>query len=170
VVVVEFSEFECPFCGKFARESLAKLDQEFVETGKARLVFRHFPLDTIHHRARPAALTAVCADIQGRFWQVHDRFFALPQGLEDSDLITQSTSAGADGRKLSKCASGAAAEAIVDRDVAAGKALGVKSTPTFFIGSLEPDGRVRVREVIEGAQPYAVFTRAIVATMAKVGP
>ena len=94
----------------------------------------------------------------------------MPQKLADTDLITQSTSAGADGPQLSRCVSDAATEAIVARDVAAGQALGVRSTPTFFIGRLQPDGRVRVQKVIEGAQPYAVFSGAIAAAMAKIGP
>ena len=75
LVLIVFSDFECPFCVAFTRDTLPKLTAEFVDTGKTLLVFRHFPLQQIHPRAFDTARAAVCAGIEGKFWPFHDEAF-----------------------------------------------------------------------------------------------
>ncbi|MBP6716071.1 MAG: thioredoxin domain-containing protein, partial [Acidobacteria bacterium] len=89
VTVVEFSDFQCPFCQKFSVESLPTISKSLIETGKIRLAFRHFPL-SIHPGAMAAASVAECASQQGVFWNVHDRLFSLPRTAGSNDYIAAS--------------------------------------------------------------------------------
>ncbi len=75
VTIVEFSDFQCPFCSRFFEQTLPQLEKNYIETGKVRLVFKDFPLDNLHPNARPAHIAAECADEQGMFWQYHDVLF-----------------------------------------------------------------------------------------------
>lgn len=157
VVIIEYSDFECPFCGKFAREILPALRSDYVGRGKARIAFRQFPIKG-HRNAERAAEAALCAEAQGRFWLLHDSLFARPQ-LEGADLGQMVKSAGVDIAGFEACMS-RAPQQIVSRDVDSGKALGVFGTPTFFIGR-DVGGAVAVKQVIMGARPLEEFKAAV---------
>jgi len=158
VVLIEYSDFQCPFCGKFVRETLPTLDRKYVETGKVLLAFRHVPLQAIHPAAMPAAESAECARRQGKFWKMHDRLFESQQQLLTADFGTFASELGLDVAAFDACVKGPAADTI-SSDAAAGKALGISGTPTFLVGTLQPDGRVKVVERITGAQSPDGFGR-----------
>lgn len=82
VGVIEYSDFQCPYCGTFARDTLPRIVSEYVDTGKAFFAFRHLPLEAIHPHARRAAEAAECARRQDRFWTVHDTIFRSPDVFE----------------------------------------------------------------------------------------
>jgi protein-disulfide isomerase len=115
----------------------------------------HNPLP-IHSRAEAAAEAAECAGQQGQFWAMHDRLFGDPKKLDDSDLAEYARALGLDLSAFATCRPGSG-NAIVRRDVAVAKDLGLKGTPTFLIGEIVSDGRVKIADVIAGARPVADF-------------
>ncbi len=160
LVIVEFSDFQCPFCGRYTRETLGQLEREYVDTGKVRYVFRHFPLEKIHPNAFKAAEAGECARQQGKFWELHDRLFANQQTLADRDLLNHATAVGLDGLAFQRCVTGTV-DATIRRDLAEGGRLGIAGTPAFFLGTVQKDGKVQVLRKLNGAQPFAAFKTAI---------
>jgi protein-disulfide isomerase len=159
VVLIEFSDFQCPFCGRYVRETYAELQREFVDTGKVRYAFRNFPLESIHPLAFKAAEAGECAREQGKFWEMHDRLFADQQALAPSDLLKHGQALGIDDARFRTCFEGTVT-ARIKADQAEAARLGLTGTPTFLVGEAQPDGTVKVLQKIVGAQPYATF-RAI---------
>jgi protein-disulfide isomerase len=157
VTFVEFSDFECPFCGRYYREVLPQILRDYVDTGKVRYVFRNFPLPaSLHPHAFNAAEAGECARTMGKFWQIHDLLFTHQNGLTPNDLPNYAEQVGLDGKAFRACLTGGVA-AKIQADVAVGTALGVLGTPTFFFGASTEDGRVHVTKQLAGALPYAVF-------------
>jgi protein-disulfide isomerase len=147
VTIVEFSDFECPFCSR-AMETVDKVMEAYP--GKVRLVFRHFPLE-FHKKAPKAAEAALCANDQGKFWEYHNQLFANQQKLEPEQLKEHATAVGLDAAKFSECLDGGKMASAVQTDMAAGKKLGINGTPAFFINGV----------MLSGAQPIDEFKRII---------
>lgn len=160
VGIIEFSDFQCPFCGRFAREVLPEIDREYIQTGKVRFVFRHLPLDR-HAAALPAAIAVECAGREGKFWDLHDRLFAAdPQTLTVETISTMAQASQISMSAFDACRAGDA-PARVNRDLELARQLGVGSTPTFFVGRILPSGELDVVAGIPGALPFAEFRRHI---------
>jgi protein-disulfide isomerase len=151
VALIQYSDFECPFCGKFARDTEPTFRKEYVETGRTLYAFRHLPLEAIHRNALNAATVAECADEQGKFWQVHDLLFQ-PGALDDAAIRDRIKSASLNSAALDKCRA-SAGTARVKSDAAQAQKLSITGTPTFLIGLVQADGRVKVTERLSGAQP-----------------
>ncbi|OFW01616.1 MAG: hypothetical protein A3I61_06245 [Acidobacteria bacterium RIFCSPLOWO2_02_FULL_68_18] len=156
LTIVEFSDFQCPFCGRHWTQTYGQLDKEYVSTGAVKYVFRHFPLERIHPQAFKAGEAAECAAAQNRFWDMHDRLFANQQALFPGDLVTHAQALGLDEAKFTGCLAGQTA-ARVRQDVTLGTQAGVNSTPTFFVGLTMPDGKMKVLRKLNGALPFATF-------------
>jgi protein-disulfide isomerase len=148
ITVVEFSDFECPFC-KQAQPTLKQLLERYP--GKVRLAYRDFPLDSIHPKARVAAEAARCAHDQGKFWEYHDVIFAQSPQLANEDLRRYAGEVGLDVAKFDSCLSAGTHKAAVQRDLDEGSRLGITGTPAFFV-----NGRA-----LSGAQPLDAFTKLI---------
>lgn len=159
VAVIAFSDFECPFCGVFARDTYPRLHRELIETGRIAFAFRHFPLTTIHPLARRAAASSVCAAKQGRFAPMHDSLFTSPIKLDEPSLFARATALGLNEEQFAKCMQDPDSE--VQADIDAARSLGIKSTPTFLIGSIVGEDKVRVSRVLVGARPAEDFHRAV---------
>ncbi|MCX6551217.1 MAG: thioredoxin domain-containing protein [Acidobacteria bacterium] len=166
VVLVEFSDYECQFCGRFARDAYPAIDLEYVQTGKVRHVFRSFPLESIHKNAFKAHEAALCAGEQGKYWPMHDRLFAHQRALAPADLSAYAIAIGLDAAAFEQCQASGRMAGQVRRDVEVGNRLGVQGTPLFLIGTPGATGEVRVLKAIDGAQPYSVFKQAISEVMA----
>lgn len=149
VSVVEFSDFQCPFCAKGA-EIMHQIEKAYGN--KVKVAFKQFPLP-FHKDAKLAAQAALCAEAQkkGAFWKMHDLMFADQQGLKLEGLVTKAGKAGVDGNKVKECLTGGQFLAQVEADIKQGRELGVKSTPTFFVNG----------QIINGAQPMEVFKQLI---------
>lgn len=160
VGVVVFSDFECGYCGRFARETLPLLTQKYVQGGAVLAAFRHFPSQRNHRYAVAAATAATCAGEQGAFWQMHDAMFAQGALLDPPSLKAYVADLGLEGGRFDECTNGDARK-VVEQDLADGIALGVAATPTIFVGTRTSDGRVKALSSIRGAQPADVFVRAI---------
>jgi protein-disulfide isomerase len=147
IELIEFSDFQCPFC----QRANPVVEQVLKTYGsKIKFVYRHYPLPN-HPNARPAAEAAACAETQGKFWEYHDRLFANPTKLADADLKAHAAALGLDTAQFNTCFENRQQKAGVDKDVADGESVGVTGTPAFFV-----NGRS-----IEGAQPFEAFKRVI---------
>lgn len=147
VEVIEFSDFQCPFCQR-ANPTVQQVLKTYGD--RIKFVYRHYPLPN-HPNARPAAEASACAEAQGRFWDYHDRLFADPTKLTDADLKAHAEAVGLDMPKFNACFDNRQQKAGIDADIAAADAVGVTGTPAFFI-----NGRA-----IDGAQPFDAFKRVI---------
>jgi protein-disulfide isomerase len=154
VTIVEFSDFQCPFCLR-AAPTLKRLRETYGD--KVRIVWKDFPLTQIHPQAFKAAEAGHCAADQGKFWEFHDKMFGNQQALQPEFLKQYAKDAGMDGSTFETCLDSSKYAERVRDSVAAGSALGVSSTPTVFV-----NGRM-----LEGAQPYEVFAAVIDEELAK---
>jgi protein-disulfide isomerase len=161
VAIVEFSDFQCPFCGRYATQTFPQIDKEYIAAGKVRYAFMDFPIESIHPQAFKAHEAALCAGEQGKFWEMHRELFANQNALAADALAGHAAKAGADQAKVAACLqSGRHAESI-RKDLAMGEDIGVRGTPTVLIGTAGPDGTFTAARVISGAQPFSVFKDAI---------
>jgi len=149
VVLMEWTDFQCPYCTRAAKETLPALIEKYVTTGKVQFVLRHLPLEQIHPLAQKAAEAAECAGQQGRFWDMHDRLY---DALDRPALEAHATGLALDTRRFVQCLDTGEMAAKVKRDAADARALQISGTPTFLVGTLEPGNRVKlVRRVPGGA-------------------
>lgn len=161
VAVIEYSEYQCPYCGVFARDVWPALERDYINAGKVRFVFRHFPLVEMHPLALKAAHAAECAGAQGRFWDMSAALFLRESRLTADGLRERGAALKMDSNRFIDCLAGEV-PAQVALDMESGKALAVNATPTFFLGRIEPTGdSVKISKVIVGAQPLGSFRKAL---------
>lgn len=163
VVMLVLSDFECPFCARFANDIMPSVRAEYVKTGRIKVGFRHMPLP-MHARAQRAAESAECAARQGRFWPMHDSLFTAPMRLSEADLVEHARVASVDLSAFNECMRGEAEERVSDdRDFAS--SIGVSATPSFLVGTVDAGGNLRATEAVVGARPLkdfaAVFDRLL---------
>jgi protein-disulfide isomerase len=162
VTIVEFSDFECPFCGQYVRQTFGQLDRDYVATGKLRYVVRNLPLEQIHPDAFKAAEAAECAGAQGKYWEMHDRLFANQQALGADELPKHAAAVGLDMPAYKQCVDSGARVAKIRQDIADAVDAGVTGTPTFLFAMTAPnDPKVKVVGRIVGAYPYENFKAAL---------
>jgi protein-disulfide isomerase len=161
IVVIEFSDFACPFCGRHAATVFRELERNYIDTGKIQYEFRHLPLEQIHPMARTLAEASECAADQGKFWQMHDRLFEHQKSLKAEDLVNHARSAGVDETRFRLCIANKDAVSRVDSDLAEARKFGLTSTPTFLVGEKGSDGTITVLKRISGAHPFQTFQATI---------
>jgi protein-disulfide isomerase len=160
VTIVEFSDYQCPFCQRFFATTLPLLKRDYIDAGKVRYVFRDYPLDQLHPQARKAAEAAHCAGEQGKFWEMHDALFQNAKALAPTQLSQHARTLGVDGAAFDECLSSGRHAVRVQRGVADGAAAGVQGTPGFVVGRTKAGGIVEGTP-IRGAQPIETFRRII---------
>jgi len=149
ITMIEFSDYECPYCRKWHNEVFKPLMSNYA--GKIRFVYRDFPLSSSHFNAQPAAEAANCAGEQNQYWEFADKMFASESGLGSEMYLQSAKELGLDLEKFSECVSSRRYEDEVTADYEYAANLGIRSTPTFFINGL----------ALIGAQPYEVFQTVI---------
>jgi protein-disulfide isomerase len=167
VVLVEFSDFQCPYCGRHAKLTLPQIEREYVATGKLLYVMRNLPLESIHPDAFRAASAAECAGDQGKYWQMHEKLFGNQQALAAADLTRYAQEAGLEPTAFKQCMERDSHAAKIRQDLTDALAAGVNSTPTFFLGVREGGGKVKILRRVQGAHPYPVFRAAIEGLLAE---
>lgn len=151
VTIYEMSDFQCPWCGRFAVETMPLLEREYVATGKVRVIFVNLPIPT-HENAVPAAELAMCAGRQQRFWQVHDLLFRTQSQWSrlrepGTFFLGLADSAGADRDSVAACLRSGMTRSQIEADARSAVRSGARSTPSFYIeGGL-----------LTGAHPIEVF-------------
>jgi protein-disulfide isomerase len=154
VQIVEFSDFQCPYCSAGA----ATIEQVVAKYGdKVSIAFRHFPLP-MHPQAERAAQASMCANDQGGFWKFHDALFADRKAWTDDDFRDYAKKAKLDGKKFGDCLQKGQHADLVKRDMEAGEAVGMNGTPGFYINGI----------VLTGARPLEDFVQIIDAELARV--
>lgn len=162
VTLIEFSDYQCPFCARHFRETWPQLEREYIATGKVKYVFRNFPIASIHPQAFKAHEAANCAGEQRKYWEMHDRLFANQNMLGLKDLPAHAQSLELDLPKFQQCLESGKQASKIRSDLAEGQKAGVQGTPSFFLGFTEPGTAVvKALRVIRGAQPYPAFKEAI---------
>jgi protein-disulfide isomerase len=156
VTLIEFSDFQCPFCERFYRETLPLIDKDYIQTGKVRMVYRDFPLVDVHKDAQKAAEAAQCAGEQGKYWEMHDKIFANYTTMSVDDLKNHARGLDIATDRFDRCVESGKYAEEVNKDVTDGHVLGVQGTPTFFVGLTGQDNTIHAVP-IGGARPYAVF-------------
>lgn len=152
VTLIEFSDFQCPFCSRYE----PTITQALAEYGdKIRVVYKHFPLDSIHPQARPAAEASECAAAQGKFWEYHDELFANQETLSNSYYGEAAKKLGLDVNKFNTCVTSGAGKAKVDADYQQGIQAGVQGTPHTLVNGI----------AVSGAVPYASLKAQIDAAL-----
>ena len=163
ITIIEFSDFQCPFCAKFHVQTLPLLLENYIDTGKVKLVYRDFPIQNIHPNAMPAAVAAECADEQGKYWEYHDILFENQNQwneLETTSVIAVFTQYALEielnQEQFNTCLTGGKYLNEIRIDLNDGREYGVTGTPGFFIGN-DNLGFVELK----GAQPFESFKKII---------
>lgn len=156
VTIIEWSDYQCPYCGRFYHDTLGLIEQNYIDTGKVKLVYRDFPL-SFHPHAQKAAEAAECAGEQGKYLEMHDKLFG--EGVDGGvDGFKQyAADLGLDTNKFNTCLDTGAMKAEIAKDMQDGQAVGIKGTPGFIING----------KMVSGAQPYANFKAVIDAALAQ---
>jgi protein-disulfide isomerase len=162
VWLVEISDFQCPFCKQWHDETFAKIDQEYVKTGKVRLAYLNFPLSRIHKNAQAAAEAAMCAGVQGKFWELHESLFqAQPKWADLKSPLavfdSLARAAKVEPKGWNSCMSTHATAKLIQADRDRSSQAGVESTPTFFVGD----------RALAGAYPVDTFRVVLDQAIAK---
>lgn len=168
VTIIEFSDFQCPFCQRFFDQTLPQIKQQYE--GQVKFVYRDFPISSIHAWAQKAGEAAECADDQGKFWEYHDLIFenqsALNTTLQTEGLNgvldtfkSYAADLGLDSAEFNDCLDSGKHTSEVQKDLQDGQAAGVTGTPGFFINGVH----------VKGAQPFSVFQQVIDAALTEAG-
>jgi len=157
VTLIEFSDFQCPFCSRALPVIKALRDRYPTQL---RVVYKHLPLESIHPRARAAAEAAVCAEEQGRFWEFHDQVFANASALSDDDLRGHASKVGLDLAAFETCRASTKGAERVEADMAEAKAAGVTGTPAFVLNGV----------LLRGLQPPDVLIARIDGELGDAAP
>ncbi|HWX22797.1 MAG TPA: thioredoxin domain-containing protein [Candidatus Binatia bacterium] len=158
VVLVEFTDYQCPYCKKFHDSVLPELARKFVDTGKLRLVSRNLPL-SFHQHAEPAARAALCAAQQDKYWPMREALFARSADLSLTNILRAAQAGSLDMAKFQTCLDSKTLDAGLKQDGLEASAAGISGTPSFVLG--KPDGDKLKGLVIIGAQPLATFEAEI---------
>jgi protein-disulfide isomerase len=150
ITIIEWSDYECPFCARFYSDAYQDIKENWIDTGKAKLVFRDFPL-SFHANAQKASEAAECAGDQDMYYEMHNLLFEDGMGSGVDTFKSYATELGLDQTEFDDCLDSGKHEAEVKQDMADGMKAGVQGTPGFIIEG----------QLISGAQPYAVFEQLL---------
>jgi protein-disulfide isomerase len=165
VTIVEFTDYQCPFCQRFHVTVFGDLKKQYIDNGKVRFYSRDLPLDVIHPNAHRAAEAARCAADQHQFWALRDAMGAHPNELEMDNLLADAKGLKMDVPEFRACVESHKYKDAVDGDVLEARRIGADGTPAFVIGKSTPEGVDG--ELMVGAQPLIEFERRLNALGAK---
>ena len=161
LVLVEFSDYECPFCIRHFQQTMPELDREYISTGKLRYVFMDYPIDQLHPAALKAHEAARCGGEQGKFWEMHQRLFT-PAGSHGVDrLKALASEVGIDRGKFDTCLDSGRMQGPVRASVDTATQLGADGTPQMYLGVADASGSFRIIRSIRGAVPFGQIKQVI---------
>jgi protein-disulfide isomerase len=155
ITIVEFTDYQCPFCRRFESTTFAEIRKKYIDTGKVRFVVRDFPLAEMHPDAMQAAEAAHCAGDQGQFWPMHDALFSDSNKLGKSGLIDSAENLKLDIGVFRSCLESGKHKSEIQNDQQVASSLQINGTPSFIVG--KTTGEEVSGSIIVGAQPFSVF-------------
>jgi len=167
VTIVEFSDYQCPYCKRYATTVFPNLKRDYIDTGKVRYVFRDFPLTQIHPQAPKAHEAGHCAGEQDRYWDMHDLMFKNQKNLSVAELSGYAETLGLDVGSFDSCLESGRHVAAIKADTQAGAQAGVRGTPSFIIGKSDSGDTIN-GTIVRGAQPFTKFQQVIQAAQKPV--
>lgn len=167
VTLIEYSDYQCPFCKRHYLNTMPSLKENYIDTGKVKFIMREFPLTSIHPRAMAASMAALCAKDQGKYWEMHNILFDNQRALSDDDLKSYGETIGLALDTFVACLDSAKYQPQVESDLKEGQAMGISGTPSFAVGltNATDSDTVNVTKVIRGAQSFDAFEREIEALL-----
>ncbi len=160
-VMIIYSDFQCPFCKSFSRDTLPLIRDMYVNKGTLSLVFRNVPLEAVHPLAFVAAEAGQCAHRQGRFWQWHDALFDSSAAPDRAQLQRVSSLVGLDTREFDSCLGKGDSSEQIKREALEAQGLGIRGTPSFVLGTRRPGDAVKAVAILSGARQFREFKVAI---------
>ena len=158
--LIVFSDYQCAYSAGFVKLGLPRLEADYVQTGKVRFVMRDFPLAS-HPQAFKAAEAAHCAGAQGKFWEMHDVLFRNQNTLSPAQFTMHAIGLKLKPVPFQVCLNTRRFAAGIEKDMAEARSAGINGTPTFLVGRVQPDGRVRVLKKLVGVEKYADLKAAL---------
>lgn len=158
VTIIEFTDYQCPFCNRFYRDVFKELKKKFIDTGRVRFYTRDLPLD-IHPNAMQAAHAGRCAADQNQFWAMRERMSANPANLDMSTLVMYGREMGLDTEAFRTCVENRQHRREIEDDITVAKEIGASGTPAFVVGKSTPEGVDG--HLIVGALPYDLFEQEL---------
>jgi len=158
LTMVEFTDYQCPYCQRFHMTVFNDIKREYIDTGKVRFYSRDLPLDSLHPNAIRAAQAARCANDQGQYWKMRDIMGANPDKLDLANLVAVAAGLKMDTSAFRTCVESEKYKAAVQADLLEAAKIGAEATPTFVIGKSTPEGVDG--ELLEGSRPFVEFVRA----------
>ncbi len=159
VTIVEFTDYECPFCSRHAQQTLPQIEKEYIATGKVKYYVVDLPLEAIHRHAFKAAVAVRCANEQNKYWEMHDRLFAATRGTL-TDWNAHAVAIGLETEKFTGCVESDKYVADVRKDIALTQKVGVQGTPGFFFAKGSGE-KVTTTSFMNGARPFPVMKEQI---------
>lgn len=165
IALIEFSDFQCPYCGQYARETYPRIEDQFLKSGQIAYMFFNLPLEQAHPFALRAGTAAECAGRQSKFWDMHDVLFKNQGKLDGPALIEHAGSIGLRMPEFETCLSDSQSAARIRSEMNEAKALEVAGTPTLFVAELQSATEARALYRIRGAASFDVIANAVKSAM-----
>lgn len=166
IIIIELSDFECPFCGEFERTVFPQIKKEYIDSGEVLWFFMEFPLTKIHPHSYKAAIAAECAKLQNKFWEYHDVLFAHQENLTVPDLKSYAANLGLDMPVFSRCLDGNETGFLIMEAFKQAHDAGISATPSFIVGKPGIGDTVSGFKVV-GVESLETFQKLIDATKHK---
>jgi protein-disulfide isomerase len=163
VTLMEFSDYQCPFCARHYRDVMPTLTTEYIDTGKVKFVMREKPIPSLHRNAMNASMAALCAGDQGKYWEMHNLLFDNQRELGDENLKAFAGTIGIDTSQFNECLDGKKYQKQISEDIRLSDKLGMSGTPGFIVGLTDPKDpdKALMSEYIKGAKSLDSFKAAI---------
>ena len=167
VAIIEFTDYQCPFCGQLFTNTFPSIKKEYIDTGKVKYLVMDFPLTQIHPYAQKAAEAASCATDQNKYWEMHDKLFANQTALTVDDLKKYAADLGFNTGNFNSCLDSGKYADKVAKSIKSGEGYGVRGTPASFVGTLEGN-TVKNATMVSGAVPFEQLKSTIEEALKKV--
>jgi protein-disulfide isomerase len=167
VALVEYSDYECPFCIRHFTQVMPQIQQNYISNNKIRYMFRDFPIDELHPQAIRGHVAAHCASEQGKFWEMHDRLFTKSGTHTPDQLGARASEIGLNPAAFGACMAAEKYTASIRQSSAFAISLGASGTPFFIVGKYDPKtNQLTPLKTIPGAFPFSQFQQYIDAALA----
>jgi len=168
LTMVEYSDYECPYCGQYIAQVYPQIDREYIATSKVQYVFKNLPIEQLHRQTFKAHVAAACAGDQQRYWEMHDALFRDQRNLTLDRFVELASMLKLDPVAFRACVESTKYEALIREDIREAQNGGVRGTPVFVLAFTDPKGQtITPARVIVGAQPFEAFKEAIDALLAQ---